>query len=69
MRIIDLLNRLINNEQMPKGIELICDNTKYMYEEETSDYIDEKGNYLFEEIENYMNTKTFLNEEIEILED
>ena len=68
MKISDLFNKLINDEEMPKGIKLIFDNSKYMYEEETSDYIDEKGNYLFEEIENYMNTKTFLNEEIEIIE-
>ena len=67
MRIIDLFNRIINNEYLPKKIKLISDNCQYEYEESASYYIDEKGNYLFEIICDFMDTKNFLNEEIEII--
>lgn len=69
MRIIDLFYRLINDEDMPKKIRTISDNKEYTYDKSSSDYLDEKENYLFETICDFMDTKTFLSEEIEIIEE
>ena len=69
MRIIDLFNKLMNGEDMPEKIRTISDNKEYTYDKSSSDYLDEKENYLFEIICDFMDTKTFLKEEIEIIEE
>ena len=69
MRIIDLFYRLINDEDMPNRIRTVSDNKEYIYDKSSSDYLDEKENYLFETICDFMDTKTFLSEEIEIIEE
>lgn len=69
MRIFDLFYRLINDEDMPKRIRTISDNKEYIYDKFYSDYLDNKENFLFETICDFMDTKTFLKEEIEIIEE
>ena len=69
MRIIDLMNNLMNNEDIPNRIRTVSDNKEYTYDKFYSDYLDEKENYLFETICDFMDTKTFLKEEIEIIEE
>lgn len=69
MRIIDLMNKLMNNEDIPNRIRTVSDNKEYTYDKFYSDYLDEKENYLFETICDFMDTKTFLKEEIEIIEE
>lgn len=66
MRIIDLFNKLINDEDMPNRIRTISDNKEYVFDNVCSDYTN-NDSYLFETIGDFMDTKTFLNEEIEII--
>ena len=68
MRIFDLFYRLINDEEMPKKIKTISDNEEYVFDEFCSDYTNDDV-YLFETICDFMDTKTFLSEEIEIIKE
>lgn len=67
IRIIDLLNKIYNNDNIPKKI--IYDNCKWEYLSEYSDYKNEDKGYLFGYyIANYDDIHSFLNQEIEIVE-
>lgn len=67
IRIIDLLNKIYNNDNIPKRI--IYDNCKWEYLSEYSDYKNEYKSYLFGYyIANYDDIHSFLNQEIEIEE-
>ena len=63
MKIIDLLNKIANGEEVPNGV--IYEGTIYRYIKDV-DYKDENGNYLLsvEPIE-----ESFLNNEVEILDE
>lgn len=68
MKIIELLYKIANSQEVPKIVkykELI-----YEYEEETHDYLNKPDfNYLFSDSESLMDdTKEWLNSEIEILD-
>ena len=63
MKIIDLLNKIANGEEVPKKIKY--KNKKYKYDEGV-DYIDERGIYL---LSNEPINIAFLNDEVEILEE
>lgn len=68
IRIIDLLNKIYNNDNIPKRI--IYDNCKWEYLSEYSDYKNEYKSYLFGYyIANYDDIHSFLNQEIEIIEE
>lgn len=68
IRIIDLLNKIYNNDNIPKKI--IYDNCKWEYLSEYSDYKNEYKSYLFGYyIANYDDIHSFLNQEIEIIEE
>ena len=68
IKIIDLLNKIYNNDNIPKKI--IYDNCKWEYLSEYSDYKNEYKSYLFGYyIANYDDIHSFLNQEIEIIEE
>lgn len=68
IRLIDLLNKIYNNDNIPKKI--IYDNCKWEYLSEYSDYKNEYKSYLFGYyIANYDDIHSFLNQEIEIIEE
>lgn len=65
MRIIDLLNKIANGEEVPKKVKY---KTHYWkYREEEKDYIDNEGDYVFD-CSNY-DIPEMLNNEVEILEE
>lgn len=69
MRIIDLFDKLMNDEKMPKRIKLKEANIEFVYVAEYSDYQNLGQTYLFSEvIKEYLDIKNFLKEEIEIIE-
>ena len=66
IRIIDLLNKIANNEEVPKKIKYNCE----IFERVISgmnfnDYVDEDGDYLFQDYDWLYN----INDEIEIIEE
>lgn len=67
MKVIDLLNKIANGEEVPKRIKyksiILC------YHEEEQDYNSYWGRYLFEHLFKKYETKSFINDEIEIIED
>lgn len=65
MKIIDLLNKIANEEELPLKIKY--NNVIYKYENGTDDYSDENGRLLFEWL--FRTTIDFLNDEIEIIND
>lgn len=68
IKLIDLLNKIYNNDNIPKKI--IYDNCKWEYLSEYSDYKNEYKSYLFGYyIANYDDIHSFLNQEIEIIEE
>ena len=68
IRLIDLLNKIYNNDNIPKKI--IYDNCKWEYLSEYSDYKNEYKSYLFGYyIANYDDIHSFLNQEVEIIEE
>lgn len=68
IKIIDLLNKIYNNDNIPKKI--IYDNCKWEYLSEYNDYKNEYKSYLFGYyIANYDDIHSFLNQEIEIIEE
>lgn len=67
MKIIDLLNKIANDEEVPEKFELLSNNEIFNFDDEIVDYNGENGDYLFGEvITNAMNLQVFLNDEIEI---
>ena len=68
IKIIDLLNKIYNNDNIPKKI--IYRNCNWEYREAYNDFIDEYGNYLLGlYIHDYEDTYEFLNSESEIIEE
>lgn len=68
IKIIDLLNKIYNNDNIPKKI--IYDNCKWEYLSEYSDYKNEYKSYLFGYyIANYDDVYDFLSKEAEIIEE
>ena len=57
----------MNDKKMPNRIRTISDNKEYTYDKFCSDYTN-NDNYLFETIGDFIDTKNFLKEEIEIIE-
>lgn len=67
MKIIDLLNKIANGEEVPKKIKY---NSKVLcYCEAAKDYDGYNGTYLFEHLFKMDNTDSFINNEIEIIEE
>lgn len=68
IKIIDLLNKIYNNDNIPKKI--IYRNCGWEYNEDYNDFIDEYGNYLLGlYIHDYDDLYEFLSSELEIIED
>ena len=68
IKIIDLLNKIYNNDNIPKRI--IYHDCKWKYNETYNDFIDEYDNYLLGlYIHDYEDTYEFLNSELEIIEE
>lgn len=65
IKIIDLLVKIANNEEVPKKIKY--SNVKLEYVEENGDYYNYYGRGLFEY--KFGNCKNFLNDEVEIIEE
>ena len=70
IKIIDLLNKIANGEELPKKIKLLCDDEIFIYEKEKDDYIGENGDGLFNEcILDTISLEIYLNDEVEIIEE
>lgn len=68
IKIIDLLNKIYNNNNIPKRI--IYRNCGWEYNEVYNDFIDEYGNYLLGlYIHDYDDLYEFLSSELEIIEE
>ena len=69
MKIIDLLNKIANGEEVPQEIIAGDSEHKYYYNKELKDYRDEKTheNLFEDEIGKFL--KYYLNDEVEILEE
>lgn len=68
IKIIDLLNKIYNNDNIPKRI--IYRNCGWEYNEDYNDFIDEYGNYLLGlYIHDYDDLYEFLSSELEIIEE
>lgn len=66
MKIIDILVKIANNEEVPKKIKY--QDKIWEYKEYNSDYKNEDIN-LFEDLFKKFNTKYFINAEVEIIEE
>ena len=70
IKIIDLFNKIANNEKVPKKIKLLCDDEIFIYEKEKDDYIGENDDGLFNEcILDTISLEIYLNDEVEIIEE
>jgi hypothetical protein len=68
IKVIDLLNKIANGEELPKKIKILSDSEIFEKEYVGYDYIGENGDDLFTEcLANTLNIKRFLNDEVEIL--
>ena len=69
MKIIDLLNKIANGEELPKKIIAGDSETEYYFDKELKDYINTRNQEkLFEdEIGKFL--KYYINDEVEILEE
>ena len=66
MKIIDLLNKIANKEQVPEKIKY--ENKIWEYDVYSNDYKGENI-WLFEELFEYRRTIEFINDEVEIIEE
>ena len=69
MKIIDLINKVMNGEEMPKKVK--CENLEYVWNEELHDYTN--GTYLVEYLFSPMSywdrdLKKHFNKEVEIID-
>lgn len=67
IKIIDLLNKIANKEEVPKKIKYNNEIWKYMKSE--NDYTNVKKFLFMDNIMNYDSVETFLNLEVEIIEE
>lgn len=67
IKIIDILCMINCEEEVPK--EIIYNNTRYTYNESVQDYYDKEDNSLFEKGFTNLDTQTFLNRDVEILDE
>ena len=68
IKIIDLFNKIYNNDNIPKKI--IYNSRTWEYSEAYNDFIDENNNYSFVNfIYQYQDTYELLNTEVEIIEE
>ena len=65
LRVIDLLNKIANGEEVPRKIHY--GDMTYHYVDRVKDYQDEEEYYLFSKI--FANIVDFLNDEVEIIEE
>lgn len=65
MKIIDLLNKIANEEEVPKKI--IYNNVTLEYDEENEDYYDYHNRGLFEYL--FGTRQDFLNDEVKVIEE
>lgn len=66
IKIIDLLVKMANNEEVPQKIKY--NNKIWKLEKQNGDYKNE-DTYLFEHLFKYFNTKSFINNKAEIIEE
>ncbi len=66
MKVIDLLVKIANNEEVPQKIRY--NNKLWEFQRIDGDYKNENS-YLFEYLFKYLNTKSFINNEVEIIEE
>lgn len=70
IKIIDLLNKIANKEELPKKIKVLSNNKNFNYEKALDDYIGENDDGLFNEcILETTSLEKYLNEEVEIIEE
>ncbi len=67
MKVIDLLNKIANGEEVPKKINY--EGISYTYDDYTTDYKRTIGKDLFTYLFTEYRTETFLNNEVEITEE
>ena len=67
MRVIDLLNKIANGEEVPK--EIYYRRIKYTYDDYMADYKRDIGTNLFTYLFSHERTNCFINEEVEVIED
>lgn len=67
MRIIDLMNKVVNGEEVPEKVKY--DGDEYTYNSACFDFLSKKEFYLFQQVAEYYNSKYFLEKEIEIIEE
>ena len=64
MKVIDLLNKIANGEEVPK--KLLYDNEKFAYDDECRDYISNfQRNWLFDDY----SISAIINDEVEVIEE
>lgn len=66
MKVIDLLNKMANNEEVPKRIKVFGNEFEFLYQSGDNTYFDNNGDYLFSDVYDWERN---LNEEIEIIEE
>lgn len=67
MKIIDLLNKIANGEEIPKEIKYNA--CLFAFERQSQDYYCEEYGNLFEYLINEHRTGEFLNDEVEVIEE
>lgn len=68
MKIIDLLNKIANGKEVPKGIRYKCEN--WFYDEKNQDYINnDSSTFLLSDLFTDDIITCFINDEVEIIED
>ena len=66
MKVIDLLNKIANGEEVPKKIKVFGDEFEFLYQSGDKTYFNNDGDYLFSDVYDWENN---LNSEVEIIED
>ena len=70
IKIIDLLNKIANEEKIPKEIKILSNNEEFELDKYINDYKGKNGYFLFGEcLASTLNIKRFLNDEVEIIEE
>ena len=67
IKVIDLLNKIAKGEEVPKKIKY--NNTIFIFDDSVCDYQRKIGMSLFISCFHYKKTQSFINEEVEIIED